>query len=135
MKIYVKKEEVKHKYLYMILGTFVHFGSLFWSLLVWDDVFFGRSRWLTRKNLLKYLQDNRSLKIQKNYESFTFELEDKSELILWLRKTKEISYHIKDGGCVLTKSPDLSCRAIDRQIIEILSSKIEKMKGENEKSI
>ena len=98
MKIYVKKEEVKHKYLYIILGIFVHFGSLFWSLNVWDDVFFDRSRWLTRKNLLKYLQDNRSLKIQKNYESFTFELEDKSELILWLRKTKENSYHKKDGG-------------------------------------
>jgi len=50
-KIYVESHEVKYKYLYMALGIFVIFGSFFWSLNVWDDVFFDRSNWLTRKNL------------------------------------------------------------------------------------
>ena len=138
-KVYIQSHEVKYKYFYMILGMFVHFGSLFWTLNVWDDVFFDRSRWLTRKNLLKYLQDNRGFKIRKSYggKFFTFELEDGSELILWLsRKTKEISYHTKDEGCVLGNSSDLSCKAIDKQIIEILYNKIKEWKGEkDEKSI
>lgn len=137
-KIYIKKQEVKYKCFYVIFGLFVYIFSVGFATSVWDDIFFNRSRWLTRKNILEYLQDNRSFKIRKNYsgKSFTFELEDGSELILWLsRKTKEISYHTGDR-CVLGNSFDFSGKAIDKQIIEILYNKIKEWRGEkDEKSI
>jgi len=83
-KIDVVKNEVKYKIWYAILGIFVTLCSLGFSLLVWENIFFDRSNWLTRKNLLKFLQTNPTFKIDYYNKMVEFTLEDKSHIILWL---------------------------------------------------
>ena len=125
----VKKEDVKYKLTYQILGALTILFSWSFGIMIWDDVFFDRHRWLTRKNLLKYLQSPHKIE----YYKYTFnndinlKLEDGSEICLWINKKEifgEWSFHSKDEGgskTVLTKGMSLSTQVLDRKIQEVLA--------------
>ena len=129
MKIVVKKEDVKHKLAYQILGFFTMIFSWSLGLMIWDSILFERHKWLTRKNLLKYLQSPHKIE----YYRYTFnndinlKLEDGSEICLWINKKEifgEWSFHSKEEGgskTVLTKGISLSTQVLDSKIQEILA--------------
>lgn len=134
----VKKEDVKHKILYGILGLFTYIFSVGFAISVWDDIFFDRHKWLTRKNLLRHLQKPHKIEYYKYSfnNDINLTLEDGSEITLWITKDgifKDWSYHKKGNGCVLSTGLSLSTKLIDKQIKEILEG-IRKKIMEQEKN-
>jgi hypothetical protein len=120
----VKKEDVKHRIPYGILGLFTYIFSVGFATSVWDDTFFERHKWLTRKNLLQHLQKPHKIKYYKYSfnNDINLTLEDGSEITLWITKDgifRDWSYH-KKGSCVLSAGLSLSTKIIDKQIKEIL---------------
>jgi hypothetical protein len=131
-KLYVEKQDVEYKTAYMVFGFFVYVCTVFTCIFIWDDIFFDRSKWLTRKNILEYLKTHKNIKIEKIYKSFAFKLEDGSEIYIreGAKEKDWYSYHM-GSECLFVggHAGDLLCKSVDREILEILRGRL------NEKSI
>ena len=133
--IVVNKKDVKHKLAYNIFGFFTTLSSISFSTMIWNSIFFERHKWLTRKNLLDFLQSPHHIEYHKYHHcnDINLKLEDGSEITLWINKENKFrkwSYHYKDEerGC-LTEGMSLSSKVIDRQITEILNGIKIKIEG------
>lgn len=138
----VKNEDVKHKLAYQILGFFTYIFSIGFAMALWDEIFFDRHKWLTRKNVLNYLQSPHKIEYYKynfnNDINLTFE--DGSEICMWINSEgimRDWSFHSKSEGnkCVLTGGLTLSVNVLDKQVKEILEGirkKIEEIEIEKE---
>jgi len=137
--ICVKKEDVKYKLAFQILGGYVMAATLGFALMVWESIFFERHKWLTRKNVLKHLQSNPKINVMRYSHSgdYKFTFEDGSSIYICFLKGKfwEWSLFSSEGKCVLTHGMSLSTQVIDRQVQEILQNILVQVKEqENERN-
>jgi len=139
-KINVTKEEAEHKIAYGILGVFAMILSVGTALMVWDEIFFRRHEWTTRKNLLKHLLSEPKIRWYKHkyVDDFRFEFEDGSHIATWWKDgvMRDWSFHHKnEGQCLTSWSMDISTKVLDRQIADEVKKLVElTTKQESEKA-
>jgi hypothetical protein len=135
--LFVEKKNVKYRLSYISFGIFVTLCSWGTAQIVWDDIFFYRASWLTRKNLLKHLLSEPKIKYYKNSQltDFRFEFEDGSNIAVWWKDgiVRSWSFYNGEGNSISNFGTDISTKVLDRQIQDEIEKLVELVKVQESK--